>query len=406
MKEIMLKIGFTPSAKQQEIIDCFLNDQDTDEVVVCCGRQVGKTTTAMYLAIRLSVERANHKLGYFMPTYKQCKKVFRHLVKVFKPMSKMGAVEFNKTDLIIEFSNGSYIQFWSAETDSSRGETYHNIIVDEACFVKDDIYHAAIWGTIAVSMSNKTGKQLLVSTPKAKNWFYDAVNVTVQGRKVFKFTSEQGGIISKEILEKIKQTVPIHVYNNEYMGEFAEEGSGLFQYADCIKVPDDKKGIIAGLDFGFKEDSTVLTILNKSGEMVCCKSWVNKEWQTILSGIKQCLTEYGSPVVYCETNGVGLIPYQELKKAYSNARSWVTSAKSKTDIINSLSTAFHNKEITILPDNEIKAQLEAFSLTYNPKNGSMQFGARSGFHDDIVMSLAIANFNRNTGNINLTRWNR
>ena len=239
-------------------------------------------------------------------------------------------------------------------------------------------------------MSNKTGKQLLVSTPKAKNWFYDAVNVPVKGRKVFKFTSEQGGIISKEILEKLKQTVPIHVYNNEYMGEFADEGTGLFQYADCIKIPDDKKGTVAALDFGFKEDSTVLTILNKNGEMVCCYSWVNKEWQTILSGIKQKLIEHGSPVVYCETNGVGLIPYQELKKSYSNARSWVTSAKSKTDIINALSTAFHNKEITILPDNEIKAQLEAFSLTYDHKTGRIQFGARSGFHDDIVMSLAIS----------------
>ena len=81
-----------------------------------------------------------------------------------------------------------------------------------------------------------------------------------------------------------------------------------------------------------------------------------------------------------------------------------TFTKSKTDIINSLSTAFVNKSITILPVNEIKVQLDAYTMNYDSKTGKMTFGARSGFHDDIVMSLAIANWNRNTGQLTITRY--
>ena len=401
MKEIKVKIGFTPSQRQSEIITCFLEDDTVDEVVVCCGRQVGKTTLSMYAALVLLLTKTGYKVGYFMPTYKQCKKVFNQFVKVFKPLKH---VKINKSDLIIEFPNGSELQFFTAENDNCRGFTFHSIIIDEACFVKDEIYQAAIIGTVAVSLSNKTGKQLIVSTPKARNWFYDSVYKIKKGRKVFRFTTEEGGIISKEVLEGIKSSIPTHLYNNEYMGEFADEGTGLFQYNECVLTPTDLQGVIAGLDFGIKDDSTVLTVLNKHGQMIVCKSWVNKDWQDILKEVKTELVKHGSPIVYCETNGIGQMPYTELKKIYSNARSWITSAKSKTDIINSLSTAFVNKSITILPIDEVKVQLDAYSMNYDPKTGKMTFGARSGFHDDIVMSLAIANWNRNTGQLMVTRY--
>jgi hypothetical protein len=51
---------------------------------------------------------------------------------------------------------------------------------------------------------------------------------------VTRFTSEEGGLISTDLVNSYKKNTPIQVFNNEYMGEFVEEGTGLFKYKSCI----------------------------------------------------------------------------------------------------------------------------------------------------------------------------
>ena len=39
-------------------------------------------------------------------------------------------------------------------------------------------------------------------------------------------------------------------------------------------------------------------------------------------------------------------------------------------------------------------ELEVFTYDYNPKTRSIRYGHPNGLHDDTVLSLAIANYNR------------
>ena len=41
-------------------------------------------------------------------------------------------------------------------------------------------------------------------------------------------------------------------------------------------------------------------------------------------------------------------------------------------------------------------ELEIFTYEYNPKTRNIKYGHPPGMHDDTVMSLAIANYNRKT----------
>ena len=85
--------------------------------------------------------------------------------------------------------------------------------------------------TVAVSISGKNGikgKCLLISTPKTRNFFYDYCVQDIKNRKLITATTEQGGLISRDFLNNIKNTTPEQIYRNEYLAEFMEAGNGLF----------------------------------------------------------------------------------------------------------------------------------------------------------------------------------
>jgi hypothetical protein len=97
-----------------------------------------------------------------------------------------------------------------------------------------------------------------------------------------------------------------------------------------------------------------------------------------------------------ETNGIGNMPYKELKKLYPNVQDFATTNKSKQNIIQKLIMDFEQDSLKIPDNNELKTELDCFELKVS-KAGNVCYSARQGFNDDIVMSLAMANKNRGIG---------
>lgn len=355
------------------------------------------TLTATQIVLNWMFQYDGAKIGFFMPTRKQCVKVFNQLLFGLEDIK--GLFDVNKTYLTITSKvNRAFVKFITAQNDNFRGDTYDLIIVDEACFIKDEIYQAGIRATVMNAITRGHGKQILLSTPKWKNWFYNAGLVQEDTRKVIKFTSEESGRYNEKVIKQLRDELPEHVFNNEYMAEFLEEGNGLFKWKQCImkSIPTDLIGVSAGLDFGVEEDYTVLTILNKNGEVICLRKWYRIDWMDLLDEVVKELKKYGSPTVYCETNGIGNMPTKTLRSKYSNTRDFTTSNKSKNDIINKLALDFNNQNIWIPNDNSLQKELDAFSMTMTP-SGKITYGGSGGFHDDQVMSLAIANYHRYSG---------
>jgi len=394
---IELSITLTP--KQIEILEACTLGNGIQYVIACTGRQATKTTTDILATFKWMVSEENYNVGFFLPTHKQCSNVFNRMKKMLSGFEDN--VKFNKVSYTITLFNGSTVQFFTSENDNCRGFTFDAIVVDEACFVKDIIWQEAIEPTVAVSLSKldingvggNFGKVLLTSTPKSKNWFYNMVMIEDDRSFITRFTSEEGGIISKDILNRIKKRIPEAVWMNEYMGEFLDAGNGLFRYIPCIKDNKGTKGVTAGLDLGAKEDYTVLTIMDGDGNLIHINRWTKQEWNIILDSVIIELKKYGSPVCWVETNGVGQMPYETLLKKYSKVKPWVTTQKSKNDIIQKLILDFNTNNISILGVDYLKDELDAFSVEY--KNGNASYGGSNGYHDDSVMSLAICNFNRN-----------
>ncbi len=391
---IKVKLKTKLSRRQEEIVSLCQLDSLYKYITVCCGRQVGKSSVALVVALKWAITNEDYRVGIFLPVYSQCKNLFKRMSKMLKGLSAAKQVEFNGSEYTITFNNGSIIKFHTADNDNCRSFTYDSIIVDEACFIKDDIWNAAIRPTVAVSLSKSEnyGKVLLLSTPKTKNWFYGMVNNDKSHYKVIRFTSEQGGLISKEYLEDVKKDTPDSIFRNEYMGEFLDSGNGLFRYLPCVKNIDSKQGIIAALDIGIENDYTALTIMDKDGNVIYINRWRQQSWDIIAKTVIIELKKHGSPICHVETNGIGKVPYQDLLKSYSKVKPWFTTNANKNDMVQKLMLDFNTKNISI-PDNaDLKDELDAFTIEY--KNGNAVYGGSGGFHDDYVISLAICNYNR------------
>jgi hypothetical protein len=395
MATVTLK-GIELTELQRDIYNATKLDSKYQYIVVSTGRQVGKTTLAIQVALNWCINNKGFKLGFFMPVFKQCKKVFSSFEKGLK---KSEIAEFNKTDLTITFKhNDSTIQFFTSENDNCRGFTFDSIICDESCFIKDDIFTAAILPTVAVALSKGTGKVLLTSTPKSKNWFFTYFSGDMENKIAIKATSEQGGLISKDVLASIKKSTPDWIYRNEYLAEFLDAGEGVFAYVDCLmnEKPTNTQGCVAGLDFGMENDYTALAIMNNSGELVHLQRWRGVDWMDLLDTIAAKLKEFKVNRVYAEINGIGNMPAKMLQKKFSATAYWTTTNKSKVDIINKLSADFKQNLIKIPKIDYLMDELDAYTLDYTPATGKVTYGARSGFNDDCVMALAIANWNRIT----------
>ena len=366
-------------------------NSDGKYFVVSIGRQFGKTLLGENQALKWAVEN-NWKIGWISPTYKQCKKVFKEIVRA------MGKNPFitsaNHSDLVLNFTTGSTMLFYSAEAyDSIRGETFDALVGDEVAFWKPEAWNEVLKATVLV----KGKKVLLLSTPKGKNQFYTLFNQSINNDNYHSFygTSFDNPFIERSEIEDARRMLPDHIFRQEYLAEFLDDASSVFRnIKECIEIGEETRTLFAGVDLGRADDYTVLTIADQNNIEVYCERWRHLEWSTIINNVVTQLNKY-KPNVLIESNGAQDAIYEQIrdKVTYnkSKVKPFVTTSKSKQAIVENLIVAFENKEIGIIGKDWQISELETFTYEYNLKTRTIKYSAPSGLHDDYVMSRAICN---------------
>lgn len=324
------------------------------------------------------------QIAWVSPIYKQAEKVYDEMVKAFVSTN---LIKSNAQKLVIETVNGSTIQFFSSERyDNIRGFTFDYLVCDEFAFMAEQAWTEVLRATVLV----KGKKVLLISTPKGKNHFYNLFNLDGVNPqyKSFKMTSYDG-LAAKDEIDGARETLPDNVFKQEYLAEFIENGAGVFGQLIINDKPEKTNKHYAGIDLGRAEDYTVLTILNELGQIVYCERWRQKTWQWIINEILPILNKYQA-VTYLETNSVGDAIYEQVKAHWKQIHPFYTSGQSKTEIIESLQVAIQNGSFSVLNKDWLKKEFEVFSYEYSKTTRSIKYSAPPGFHDDGVMSCAIA----------------
>jgi len=377
---------YTPHVNQQKIHDS-INNESYKYYSLNIGRQFGKSLLGVNQALYWLFNEHKVKIGWVSPIYRQCKKVFSDIDNAFGNNQQVFK-EKNKTDLILKSHKDSTIQFYSSENyDNIRGETFDYLIMDESAWQSEQAWTEVLRATVLV----KGRKVLFLSTPKGRNWFYtlhslDGVNPQY---KSFTMTSYDNPLITPSEIDDARLTLPDNVFRQEYLAEFIDGGAGVFKELTINDQPSGSSKYYGGIDLGRADDYTVLTILNERGQMVFCERWRHTTWANIINQIVPHLRKW-SAKCYVEVNSVGDAIFEQIKPLYKDVEPFVTTSKSKQDIIESLQVAVQNKEFTSLNIEWLRKEFELFTFEYSQKSRTVKYSAPPGFHDDGIMSCAIA----------------
>ena len=367
-------------------------------VTVVAPRQTGKTFLAMQALLYWSINDPGSKIFFCSPTYAQAKKVLEDL---YNAIAQSGIVEsYNKSDVTLKLKNGSVMQFKSTEReDSLRGYTGDYMVVDEAAYHGEEV-----WGSVLKPIMLVRGKTVLfISTPKGNNYFkklYDAGQDPDQPdyASCRMHYTENPHLDIKE-LEEARRSLPSHIFQAEYEGSFTESGQTVF--ADTTpnqfsQWPQPIGKVFCGIDLGRANDYTVATFMDSEGNIIDIYRENLQDWSQMIQEMLVKIKKWRATVMV-ETNSIGDVVFEMLKKQWQDTHPFVTSSKSKNEIIESLAVDLNNLDVKI-PSPELfgplQFELSIYEYDYSPKTRSIRYNAPNGFHDDTVMSLAICNANR------------
>lgn len=393
----MKAVGFNPHIGQQRVIDAIVNGNEK-YITVVSPRQQGKSMLLVNLILYYGINDNNSTIGVVSPIYSQAAKLMEDLYDAIKDSGIVDKVNFS--NFSIRLKTGSKINFKSAEReDGLRGYTFDYLFVDEASYIKESAWKKALQPTVLVH-----GKKCaLFSTPRGRDYFYELFQMgnNPEYPKYASVRMEQGDnpFIDQDEIEAARASLPEAIFRAEYEGVFLEGESMVFQNFNnnTFKTyPKPSGKIFCGLDLGRESDYTVATFMDQSGNIIDIYRDNQKDWSTMMDAVMQRVRKYNANLMI-ETNSMGTIVYEQLKKQWQNTTPFTTSNSSKKNIIESLIMGFNENTIKIpsielFP--ELHHELEVFEMSYNPKTRNVIYAARPPFHDDMIMSLAIANWNR------------
>lgn len=383
---------YKPHTKQKDLIKALL-DPNIFQVVAVIGRQWGKTMTAMNMAMYWAFNKPNSIIYWVSPTNSQADKIYKDIINAIIDSKTIKSKKGAKGDTEIVFINKSKIIFRSAETgDSLRGPSVDYMILDEAAFIRKETFEVILSPMLLVR-----GKKLFIcSTPKGKNWMFDKfINIGNEPSwKSFRYSSYDSPYVNDNIIGMLRRTLPEKLFSQEVEAEFVDSASVFNNINDIMildkqitPIPGEK--YYGGIDIGLLNDASVLSILDSNGNLVNYYRWEKVESPDLIAEIVNISKQWNFTALYIELNNQGLTIFQDLKRKVRTIEGFTTTSKTKPEIINRLIHLFNMKEMLLIKDETFRIELEAFIFKQNDSN-TIKFMADSGFHDDCVMSLAIA----------------
>lgn len=328
----------------------------------------------------------------------------------------------------LRWYNGATVSFKSAENpDSIVSRGYNLIIIDEAAMVQERVFTQQIMGT-----ARKRGiKIFMISSPRGKkHWTYKYF-LKGQDQKDTKYLSFAQPYTKNPhfspILKELIKDIPDWMYRQEYLAEFIDDGDSVFKNVEaCLrdmpelqfegnqqewsipiaaievkdfhgvamaKKPEDRRFIVS-MDLAKSKDFTVITGMDlETGEIVYYRRMNKTDYRDVVKEcVKVCAMLNGATLIY-DATGVGAGVGDFLKNEDVIAHPYTFTNDSKADLINRLIISIEYEEISLPNIKTLTNEFAAFTYELT-RTGKISYNAPSGLHDDIVISVAMANWFR------------
>ena len=421
---------------QDDLLDKF---RDHRFNVIVKARQLGiSTICAGYIAWLLLFYREKNVLVMatkYSTASNMVKKV-KYIVGNVPDWLKIATVKVDNKHSF-ELTNGSQIKAVATSEDAGRSEAVSLLVVDEAAHIDNmDSIWTALYPTISTG-----GRCVALSSPNGiGNWFHKTYEDAENGQNSFIPTNLPWDVHpdhDKEWFDNETKNLSKREVAQEYLCSFNASGETVIDPDDLQRIrenvsdpkhkswvdrnyhtwkPYNHQGkyiLCADVARGDGADYSVFHVINVSTMEQVAEYQGKIEPDQFVNLLEQVGKEYGHALLVVENNNIGYTVAQKLASngyrnlyyssktnhdyiepnaAYGNSSAvagFTTSVKTRPLIIAKLDELIRNKSLIINSARTLR-ELEKFIWS----NGRPE--AQKGYNDDLVMSLAIACWVRDT----------
>jgi hypothetical protein len=143
-----------------------------------------------------------------------------------------------------------------------------------------------------------------------------------------------------------------------------------------------------GVDLAKHMDFSVLTVMDDGCHVVAFERFDQLDWVLQRKRIAALASRYHARVIV-DSSGVGDPVVDELRREDLHVEGFKFTNASKAEIVENLSMMIDQQKVTFPNITELVNELKLFGYTQRA-NGMIRYGAPESYHDDCVISLALA----------------
>lgn len=216
----------------------------------CGGARSSKTFSTLQLLYIIAIAEPNVLISVVAEVYPVLKRgVIADLKKILEIENNTGVESFNKSDNVITFTNGSKIEFFSADQPSKALGSQRNILfLNEANHIEKEIID---------QLMIRTSKTVFIDYNPSNSWYVDELRLRNDFIELHS-TYKDNDFLTEEQVREIESKKNDKRFWQVY-------GLGLFAAGDGVVFPDfeivDDYTFINptyGMDFGYIDPTTLI----------------------------------------------------------------------------------------------------------------------------------------------------
>ena len=238
--------------------------------IVPGGSSAGKTWAILPILIDKAIKNPGLSISVVSESMPHLKRgAMRDFIKIMKMTNRFISSNWNITNSIYTFTNGSYIEFFSADDDAKlRGARRNILYINEANNITYDSYN---------QLAMRTDMDIYLDYNPTHKFWADTEVADSDDAEVLVLTYHDNEALSQTVVDYLeskielankssywKNWVDVYVYGK--VGKL--EGVIFDNWTIIDKIPEEARLLGYGLDFGFTNDPSALVGVYKYNDKI------------------------------------------------------------------------------------------------------------------------------------------
>jgi phage terminase large subunit len=242
-----------------------LRSLDSRTKIIRGGSSAGKTIAILLILIDYAIRNKGKEVSVVSESIPHLRRgALKDFLNILKALNRYDDKKYNKSTLKYEFSNGSYIEFFSTDQpDKLRGARRTDLYINECNNVPFDAYQ---------QLAVRTSGDIWLDYNPANLFWVDKELIGQEDTDFVTLTYKDNDSLPESIvkeIEKAKVKAKTSTYWSNWwkvygLGEIGSlEGVCIPDWKEIDKIPNEARLLCGGMDFGYSVDSSTYIRLYK-----------------------------------------------------------------------------------------------------------------------------------------------